>query len=266
MRQAIIGLISVSALLGYSAGALAADLPRPSEAPVSLPEAVNDWEVIVSPYLWATGISGSIGIGDLPAQDVDASFLDIAENLEFGLMLAGEARNGPWSIGLDIMYTKLGTSVDTPRGIVVDNIDVSATLFMGTAVGGYAIWSDERTHLDAIAGARLWSVNSDFDFDGGALDGRSRSDGATWVDPIVGLKGRADLGDSSFYLSGWGMIGGFGVGSDFTWDVMGGLGYDFSDSASMLVGYRAMGVDYSDNDFLFDVVMQGPVIAGTFRF
>jgi hypothetical protein len=34
----------------------------------------------------------------------------------------------------------------------------------------------------------------------------------------------------------------------------------------MLVGYRALGVDYSDNDFLFDVVMQGPVIAGTFRF
>ena len=85
------------------------------------------------------------------------------------------------------------------------------------------------------------------------------------MDPVVGLKGRLELG-SDFYLTGWGIIGGFGVSSKFMWDVMGGLGYQFSDTFSMLAGYRGLGVNYRNDGFLYDVVQNGPILGFVFRF
>ena len=40
----------------------------------------------------------------------------------------------------------------------------------------------------------------------------------------------------------------------------GGLGYSFSDSFSVVAGYRALSVDYETDDFKFDVTEQGPLI------
>jgi hypothetical protein len=91
----------------------------------------------------------------------------------------------------------------------------------------------------------MWSVTNEFDFNGGVLGGRHASDEATWVDPLVGAKFRADLGED-FYLSGWGVVGGFGIASDAMWDVMGGIGYEISDSFSVFGGDRAVSVDYSN--------------------
>jgi hypothetical protein len=63
-----------------------------------------------------------------------------------------------------------------------------------------------------------------------------------------------------FYATGWGMIGGFGAGSDLTWDVMAAVGYEITDRVAAIGGYRALSVDYSDDGFLFDVVQHGPIL------
>jgi hypothetical protein len=235
--------------------ALAADL-----APV--PE-TSDWSFTVAAYLWASGLEGESGVFGLPPQDIDLSFGDVLDNLDFALMAAGEARNGALSIGMDFAYAKLGANVGTP--VLADDIDVTAKTLMATGYVGYSLLDSDSARFDMIAGARLWSVNTDFDLNGGALGGSSFDDGATWVDPLVGAKLRADLG-SDFYLSAWGMVGGFGVSSDFMWDVMGGVGYEVNETFSVFAGYRAVGVDYSDGSFVYDVVQQGPVLAGVFRF
>ncbi len=106
-------------------------------------------------------------------------------------------------------------------------------------------------------------LDNELNFNGGLLDGRSFDDSETWVDAVVGLKGRFNLSEE-FYLTGWGMIG--GGGSDFMWDVMGGIGYSFSDSFSTVAGYRALGVDYSNDGFVYDVVQDGPILGFVFRF
>jgi hypothetical protein len=234
-------------------------------ADMAPPPDTSDWTFNAALYLWAAGLSGDAGVFGLPPQEIDLSFGDVIQNLDMAFMGAGELRNGPFSVGMDLMYTKLGASVDTPFGIAATSIDVTAKNFAGTLVAGYALVDTGEMHLDAIAGARLWYANTDFDFNGGALGGTSADDGDTWVDPLVGAKFRADLG-SNFYFSGWGMVGGFGVSSDIMWDVLGGVGYEFSDSISTFVGYRALGVDYSKDGFVYDVTQQGPIIAGVFRF
>jgi hypothetical protein len=116
-----------------------------------------------------------------------------------------------------------------------------------------------------MAGLRLWSVDTDLSFSGGVLDGVSRSDGDTWVDPLIGAKGRLDL-TSRLYLTGWAMVGGFGVSSDLMWDALGGIGYQFSDTFSTVLGYRGAGVDYAKAGFEYDVIQHGPVLGAVIRF
>jgi hypothetical protein len=123
---------------------------------------------------------------------------------------------------------------------------------------GYTILEDNSGRLDVAAGARVWSVNTDLSFNGGFFDGRSASDGATWVDAVAGLRGTYSI-TPKIYLSGWGLVG---TGqADFEWDVAGGVGYRFTDRVSSVLGYRGMGVDYSNDDgFVFDIVEHGPIL------
>ena len=62
------------------------------------------------------------------------------------------------------------------------------------------------------------------------------------------------------------MVGGFGVSSDLVWDALGVVGYEVSDVTSIIVGYRASGVDYSSGGFSYDTVQQGPIVGAAFRF
>lgn len=242
--------------------ASAADLSPPKE-PNAIPD--DEWSFTLAPYLWGAGLHGDVAQFGLPEIEVDASFGDIIKNFDMGAMAVAEARNGRFSLFGDFLYLKLGADKDTPRGILADSAQADITSLMVTAGAGYSVLSSDRGNLDLLAGARLWSAETKISLDGGLLGDKSVSDDATWVDPLVGVKGRFDL-SNDFYLTGWGMIGGFGVSSDLMWDVMGGVGYSFSDSFSVVAGYRALGVDYKNDGFVYDVVQDGPILGGVFRF
>lgn len=250
----------------FAAALLASALPASARA-ADLPPVpdTSDWKFVVALYGWGAGLEGDVGVFGLPAQPVDLTFSDVIQSLDFAVMGLGEARNGRFMLGFDATYTNVGKSVKTPFGILADKIDVTNTSVMLTGVGGYALYDTEAVRLEAIAGARVYSVNNEFDVKGGILGGRSKSDGATWVDPLVGAKLRIDL-LPNVYTTGWAMIGGFGVGSDLMWDLMGGAGYDFNDTFSLFAGYRAMSVDYSNDGFVYDVVEKGPVAALVMKF
>ncbi len=253
--RAVVAAAMLSAVLPVAADA--ADIaPAPD---------TSDWQFTVAVYAWGAGLNGDVGVFGLQPASIDLSFKDILENLEMALMGIGEARNGRFMLGIDATYSAVSVDVKTPFGILANKIDVDSTALMVTGVGGYSVFDGDVARLDIIAGGRLWSVNNDFDLKGGLLGGLSKSDGATWVDPLVGAKLRLDL-TSDIYATGWGMIGGFGVGSEMMWDLMGGAGYKFTDSFSAFAGYRAVSVDYSDDGFVYDVVQQGPVLAGVFQF
>ena len=87
-----------------------------------------------------------------------------------------------------------------------------------------------------------------------------------WFDPMVGLKGQLYLGASKFFISGAVAFGGFGMGSDLFWDAWANLGYKFTRTFSMTLGYRYLDVDYEKDDFLYDVTYQGLVLVLGWRF
>ncbi|MBX3584974.1 MAG: hypothetical protein KF810_24110 [Rhizobiaceae bacterium] len=259
-----VGRAVVILALGVSSsnGANAADISVPA-TPSEKPIEQDGWRFAVSSYFWAAGLSGDTAQFGAPTVHLDLDFGDILSDLEFAAMTIGEARYQRYSLFADIMYTKTSTDSGTPLGIVAESVGVTSETFAGLVGAGYSILQDDRGYLDVVAGARLWYVNTDLSFSGGVLDGADFNDNAAWIDGMAGVRAKYSLNDH-VYVSGWGLIG--AGGADIDWDVAAILGYDFNERISAVAGYRALGVDYSKDAFLFDVVQQGPVLGLVVRF
>lgn len=250
---------SMAVFIGLAGPAAAADLVAPEE-PVTEP----GWEFVFAPYFWAAGMKGDVAAFGAPEVEVDLSFSDILEHFDIGVMGVGEARNDRFGILTDLMYIKLSGDSEVSAHHI--DADIKLTTEMLTLLGAveYRLFEGEGGSFDVLAGGRLWWVNNDLDFDGAAIN-VSANDSETWVDPIVGVRGRVNL-SPDFFFTGWGMIGGFGVASEFFWDAMGGLGYQVSDSFDLVAGYRGLSVDYKNDGFVLDVVEHGPILGAVFRF
>jgi hypothetical protein len=225
----------------------------------------SEWEFAIAPYLWAASIEGDTAQLGAPTVEVDASFSDILDVLDFAAMVVGEVRNGRYGLFMDFVYTKLSTDASTSVPLLVEDIEFETETLSFTAAPEYRVFESSDGSLDFMGGLRVWGVKTEISTSGGRLGGGSSKDEEYWVDPLIGAKGRVNF-TPEFYASGWAMIGGFGVSSDFMWDAWGGLGYQFNDSISAVLGFRAFGVDYQDGPFLYDVVQYGPVAGAVFRF
>lgn len=237
-----------------------ADEANPSD---SVPD---DWSMEISPYVWAAGLEGSIApFPRAPTADVDVSFKDILENLDVAGMAFGQVRYRRFAGYADLIYTSISAEADTPFGVLFDEADAKNEIFIGTFGGAYRAIESEHAWLDLLAGARVWSVDTELKLHGGLLPDQKFKSDEEWVDPIVGLKGLYRF-DNGIFLTSLFQIGGFGASSDLTWDVFGGVGYQFNDTISALAGYRHLEVDYHHDGFVFDVELSGPVIGMSVRF
>lgn len=241
---------------------VAADIYMPVTTEAKPVEA-NGWVFTMAPYFWMAGMSGDLAQFGAPTVSIERSFNDIINDLDFGGMGIGEARHGRFSVFGDVMFTRISTSRGTPHGIVANRADVSSDTFTGLVGAGYSVIDDEKGHLDIVGGVRIWSVDTDISFKGGILNGTSVSDGATWADGMAGLRGHYSI-TPKIYLTGWGLVG--AGAADLDWDIAAALGYRIDSRFSALLGYRALGVDYSKDDFVFDVVQEGPIIGLSMRF
>ncbi|MDL2397439.1 hypothetical protein [Rhizobium mayense] len=244
----------------------AADLTPLAPAPSAV-QTPSGWMFTLTPYFWAPDLSGDVGHGRLPPVHIDADFGDLFDHLDFAAMVTGEARYDRYSIFGDIIYTKFSMNASTPRGIVANNVDVDAKSFAGLIGVGYALIDQPNATLDIVGGARIWNVDTSFSLNGGivgkVLGGFEGGLSQTWVDAMAGLRGNYFFTPEVF-ATGWGLVGGGGANVD--WDVGGGLGYKFNNTISAVAGYRALGVDYDRDNFLFDVVEQGPIVGLTIHF
>jgi hypothetical protein len=63
-----------------------------------------------------------------------------------------------------------------------------------------------------------------------------------------------------------GDVGGFGVGPDLTWSLVGSIQYHVSRQVSVGGGYCALDIDYTQGCSGLDVLMHGPLLGAVFRF
>jgi hypothetical protein len=78
----------------------------------------------------------------------------------------------------------------------------------------------------------------------------------TWVDPVVGFRMRHWIAPR-WFVNLYGDVGGFGIGSRFSWAASAGLGYRATDKLKLESYYRAYAVDYEDDGFVYDTTLHG---------
>jgi opacity protein-like surface antigen len=241
-----------------------------ADVPVAEPvefETDNGWEVSASPfYLWLLGFNGTLGVGGNTAK-IDITPIDLyVKNLGNlldafdGLYMGnGEIRNGDFGFAYDILYMDVASGQAVSRNILQANVDVGFSVAFGTVLGSYRVLESERMHVDALAGLRVSNINLSVGAQLGGGPSATANAEETWVDPVVGFKFGYDYSEK-LTLKGWGMIGGFGAGSEFMWDVYAGADYQLTPQFSAFLGFRGGGTDYRKNDFVYDITNWGPMV------
>jgi hypothetical protein len=231
------------------------------EAPA--PQSSSKWEFSIAPYAFFAALDGRIGVVGQTAQ-VDASFSDIFKNLDFAAMGTFEARKGNWSFIGNAMYMSLSGKRVTPSPFFSD-IDVEVKEFIFDPVVAYRVLKVERGSIDLLGGARFWHVKSHLTFQPRILPLVDVEASKNWVDPIIGARGVASLSPRVFLLGRFD-VGGFGINSDFTGQVFGGVGYQLKPRVALIGGYRYLRVDYVNEGFIFKTAMSGLNVGAKFDF
>ncbi len=234
--------------------AMAGSPSIPEKTPITLPK-VSEWQVRTALYGWAQGLDGDIAVKGIAAP-VDIGFNEILGNLDIAAMGLVEINHGGWGFLADFNYAKISDQI--PTGNVA--VDFEEKQFVGNFFVTYEAFQNETFKFDVFGGVRVnWlEVNL-------ALPPNSLSADKSWVDPVIGARFQAELGHS-FFFRALCDVGGFGISSDMTWQALAAVGYQFNRSCSAIIGYRALGTDYTDGGFTYDVVASGPVIGLQYNF
>ena len=222
----------------------------------------GDWTFNLAPfYLWGINIDGDLSAGPVTAP-VKVPFEDVFDSLEAAFVVHFETLyKRQWGVIVDIDYLDVENKMSLPMGIS-QNIDLNLTL--AEFSGFYRIQHDSHT-FDIIAGLRYIDMENTVSVVGGPtlLD-----DNQDWTDPLIGARWMWGFADG-WSLIARGDIGGFGVGSDFSWHALGLVEWQPWKHASFIAGYRALDVDYEDGSgrdyFSMDATIHGPVIGLNFK-
>lgn len=265
--------------------------PAPSELTVGAPaDPASDVHLSFTPYFWLTSFNGTVEAKGIQL-DVDKTVIDILNGTDklFGLMGALDLDynrfvcqlNGAWGIveGSETKAIRNHASLDadvTVQGAFFELL--AGYRVIDTAAGG-ALQQHNGFKLDAYGGIRRSAVSVDMTLiatatvtlpDGSVLTaGQSAkiSQSGDWFEPFVGLRGIFNL-DEHWIIQLRGDIGGFGVnGSQFAWQGIAAVGYQWhcdGYETTLVGGYRALGQDYTDGDFHWDMVTHGPMLGLSF--
>jgi len=226
--------------------------------------APEGWHFGLSPYLWLSGIHGTVGVLGRDAS-VHAGFGDIISNLNLGLMAAAELRHKRVLLVTDLMWIKLSEDKGLPENQLGEITAKSRVqnFMLGPEVG-YRFVEQPRLNVDAFTGFRYWHLGSSLEFEPNPL-GQKLSTSQNWVDPLLGARLQTPLSPKIRFTL-FGDVGGFGAGSQLEWQVAGLLGYQLNKRFTLQAGYRYLDVNYRSGGFKYDVAMSGLLLGTTIRF
>jgi hypothetical protein len=280
-------------IAGSSGVGWAADLTPPPPAPALEAPVPPGWTYRFVPYGWLTSMRGTQTVRGRSTK-VDASFIDIVEKSDTLVALMGtfEARNGPFALYGDLVWSKVGVEGGNVRtrtpapgltGTVGRAVGLDVQMAIVEVGAAYEVARSGPLAFDVLGGARYWYQEADLSLevtrtlDIGDLElagtrAFARSGSVDWLDPVIGARVRYAVAPGhELFLRG--DIGGFGVGSDFSWQALGGYGFDFGSyqgiTFSGVIGYRALSVDYAQGEgrrrYEFDMLQHGPILGVSMR-
>ena len=222
----------------------------------------QEWTGEGTVYGWLPAIEGEQD-RDNGQPRIEITAKDILEALDFAFFASGEIRRDKFGLLFDMAYTRLSDDAELEEPISA-SAHVKNVLYYATAAASWRFYENDRRFAAAYGGFRAMGTEVDFDFTLGPVS-RSPSVSANWVDPIIGLRGQVPLSER-WTLSGFADVGGFGVGSELTWEAYAGANYAFNDRFSGVLGYRYMSIDYEGDSLTMDINLYGPLLGIQYRF
>src|SRR5271166_1363651 len=259
------------------------------------PESAAGWTFSITPYAWLptvsttytyTGPRGAFSV----TNTISAGIGDYISELNFALMLGGEARYDRFTIMTDLVYANasvttknshfssvnLGlTEIGIPRELQVSTGTRLATTIWSVA-GGYTLLQGDWGNLDAVVGIRTLFMGATSNYTLAAdifapdqtialARNGSLNLGVTRVQGIGGVTGRINIPDSSFYVPFYFDAGGGQV--PLTWQVYAGVAYKALSWLDVSLGYRYLAFDGgSKTKGVEKIKLGGVLLAGNIRF
>ena len=240
----------------------------------------DDWQFTAALYGWLPSVGGKTNFpssGGNSGGSVSAS--QILDSLDGVFMGEFVARKGRWGAFVDLIYLNLKDNKSDTRSTTFTDFNIPAaarldvemqlTGWTTTAAGTYAWVQKPEYTLDVLGGVRYLQLDEKlkWDFSGniGQIPLQSRSGSASteqdYWDAIVGVRGRAEIGSTKWYIPYYLDMG--AGDSDFTWQAMAGVGYSF-DKFNVAAAYRYLGWDFGSGKKLEDLNFSGPLIGASY--
>jgi hypothetical protein len=242
-----------------SALASALTLLAISAAPAAAQE--SDWHIDLGASARFVTLTGDIVFAG-QNETRTLSLSDLTSSVQPGLAIELDVWKGDWGLLTSVFAVDYEGKAATDQNAIF-------TTQAEESVGRLAIGRRIVPGAHVYAGARFWSTTLDFrvgEPNPGQLDGSDN-----WIDPVIGGSVDKPLGEGWFTTLD-ADIGGFGLSSTFTWQAMGSFGYEVSPGWSVLVRYRATGVDYETDASAFtgtvnyDTIRHGALFGAVFHF
>jgi hypothetical protein len=249
----------------------------------SAAQSSDEWRFQAVVYVYLPSVDGettfsSSGGGGSSGAGIDAA--KILDNLNFAFMGSFEADKGSWGLFTDVIYLDIGDSESPSRDITIGGtlpVGATATIrydlngWLWALVGSWRAATAPNYELDLIGGARLLDVDQtiDWQLSGNigtvALPDRAgdRTTGVSNWDAIVGLKGRATLGEQDRWFLPYYLDLGTGE-SSLTWQATAGIGYSFG-WGEVMCSWRHIDYDMKSGSQIESISFDGPAVAVALR-
>ena len=202
-------------------------------------------KLVIGTYTWLPYFEGNMTIRGNTAF-VNASIIDLIKMYDSLaiFVVRADMQCGKWGAYSDIQYGRPAFN-DLRTSIPLLTLNTKFEFSILEIVGKYRLYeyahgcgSCQRFTTDLLLGVRHSRYNIEMDLS----TGQQLKEVIEWIDPIIGTRIVADLTSYlDLYLHG--DIGGFGLGSHFTWKIDSGFRYHFrlfSHPAIVALVYRAL--------------------------
>lgn len=260
-----------------SALVLAANGSLPALAQTAPPDGVvlsDGWTGSLSTYAWLPWMTGDVRVRNT-SLDVNNGPSDILQNLDWSTlpvwMSYGELKNGHVTLFNDIVWSALEAGAGFEGRVLAGSVEAEYRQLTVEVGAAYQVLASGGSTIDVLAGGRYWRQETDIFLSGGgpinvAIE---RSGTIDWVDPFVGARIQHAVGRGQTIMAR-ADIGGFGVGSDFSWQAMATFNVELCVTGSHHIdgyfGYRALSVDFTEGVYEYDAIQHGPVFGLTMQF
>jgi hypothetical protein len=232
---------------------------------------VNIW----TPAAWVT--SSDEGL----SKSMYSSISDNVKSAQAISFFTAEARKGDWGVLADLVYVKAMNSTGETKNLpskqkppvsVYMGTNLKAVQSIVTATGLYNLYRSDVLIVDGLAGFRSVSVTNSI-----SANMRLTANGQRFSvssnpsftsssnNGVIGMKGRARIYDTSFYVPFYGDFGKAPGSGANTWQAQIGVGNGYS-WGDITLTYRALFFSTQSGGVITKTINAGPQLSATFNF